>query len=93
MQIRHVAVVNRLGLHARACAQIVRHAARFRARVSLEFRGRCANARSIVAVMMLAAAVGSTVTIVAEGPDEAQAVEAIVSLFDAGFGEPGVASA
>jgi phosphotransferase system HPr (HPr) family protein len=46
MQIRHVAVINRLGLHARACAQIVRHAARFRARVSLQFRGRCANARS-----------------------------------------------
>ena len=87
MQIRNVAVINRLGLHARACAQIVRNAARFRARISLRFAGRVANARSIVAVMMLAAAMGSTVTVVAEGPDEAQAVEAIASLFDDGFGE------
>ncbi len=89
MQVRDVAIVNRQGLHARACAQIVRHAARFRARVSLEVAGRCANARSIVAVMMLAAAMGSTVTVVAEGPDETQAIEAIVSLFERGFGEPG----
>jgi phosphocarrier protein HPr len=87
MQIRHVAVINRLGLHARPCAQIVRHAARFRARVSLQFKDRCANARSIVAVMMLAAAMGSTITVIAEGPDEAQAIEAIASLFDEGFGE------
>lgn len=89
MQICRVSIVNRLGLHARACAQVVRIAARFRARVSLEVAGRRANARSIVAVMLLAAAMGSEVTVMAEGPDEAQAVEAIVSLFGDGFGERG----
>ena len=87
MQIRKVSIVNRLGLHARACAQVVRSAARFRARVSLEVAGRCANARSIVAVMLLAAAMGTEVTVMAEGPDEAQAIEAIVTLFYDGFGE------
>ena len=87
MQVREVAVVNRLGLHARACAKVVRVAARFRANVVLIVSGRRASARSIIAVMMLAAAVGSTVTIRADGPDETAAAEAIVSLFAEGFGE------
>ena len=89
MQVREVAVVNRLGLHARACAKIVRIAARFRANIVLTTSGRRASARSIIAVMMLAAAVGSTVTIRVDGPDEAAAADAIVSLFEDGFGESG----
>jgi phosphocarrier protein len=86
-QCREVAVVNRLGLHGRACAQVVLHAARFRANVSLIVAGRRASARSIVAVMMLAASVGATVRLEAEGPDAAAAVDAIATLFDQGFGE------
>ena len=89
MQVREVAVVNRLGLHARACAKVVRIATRFRANIVLTVSGRRASARSIIAVMMLAAAVGSTVTIRVDGPDEAAAADAIVSLFEDGFGESG----
>ena len=53
MQTREVRLRNRLGLHARACAKIVKLASRFRCRVSLVFDGRRANARNILAVMML----------------------------------------
>jgi phosphocarrier protein len=85
MQIREVPVTNPHGLHARACARIVAIASRFRANVSLVVAGRRASARSIVAVMMLAAAVGSTVRLEVDGPDEQAAMTALVQLFDDGF--------
>jgi len=81
MQTRQVNVTNSLGLHARLSAQIVQLASRFRCSVSLAFNGRTANARNILAVMLLAANVGSTILIEANGPDEAEALEALSSLF------------
>jgi phosphocarrier protein len=87
MQIRNVAIVNRLGLHARACARIVQIASRFRSRVSLVVKGRRASARSIVAVMLLTASVGTTVRLEVEGPDEREAMREIAALFHDGFGE------
>ena len=80
MQVRKVNVANRLGLHARLAAQIAHVASRFSCSISLAARGRTANARNVLAVMLLAAAVGSTVSIEAHGPDEAEAVEALSSL-------------
>jgi phosphocarrier protein len=65
----------------------VTRAARFHADVSLVAAGRRASARSIVAVMLLAASVGATVRLEAEGPDAVAAVEAIATLFDGAFGE------
>ena len=82
MQVREIPVTNPHGLHARACARIVELASRFRCNVSLIVAGRRASARSIVAVMLLAAAVGSTVRIEADGPDEQAAMTALVQLFD-----------
>ena len=80
MQTRQVEVASSLGLHARLAAQIVLLASRFRCSVSLAFKGRTADARNLIAVMLLAAAVGSTIRIEANGPDEAEAIAALSSL-------------
>jgi phosphocarrier protein len=80
MQTREVAITNPLGLHARACARVVQVASRFRCKVSLVSGVRRASARSIVAVMLLAAAVGTTIVVETDGPDEIAAMIAIVSL-------------
>ena len=87
MQKREIAINNRLGLHARSSAKIVQLASRFRSHVTLAYGGRRASARSIVAVMLLAASVGSTIVLEAEGPDETDAMAAMVALIDARFGE------
>jgi phosphocarrier protein HPr len=87
MQTRNVAIVNRFGLHARAAAKVVRVASQFRCSVSLVLNGRRASARSMLAVMMLAASVGSVVRVEVSGPDEAAAMTAMVRLIGDGFGE------
>ena len=87
MQKREIAVTNRLGLHARASAKVVQLASHFRSHVTLAYSGRRANARSIVAVMLLAVSMGSTIVLEAEGPDETDAMTAMVGLIDARFGE------
>jgi phosphocarrier protein len=82
-----VTVVNRLGLHARPSAKVTAAAGRFRAEVWLSRNTRKINAKSIMGVMMLAAARGSTLVVEAEGPDADQAVAALVELIGSGFGE------
>jgi phosphocarrier protein len=80
MQTRQINVASDLGLHARLAAQIVQLASKFTCSVSLAFKGRKANARNVLAVMLLAASVGSTILIEASGPDEAEALDALSSL-------------
>lgn len=87
MQIRNIPIINRLGLHARACARIVHIASRFRSNVSLVVKGKRASARNIVAVMLLTASVGTTVRIEVDGPDEVEAMREVAALFHDGFGE------
>jgi phosphocarrier protein HPr len=82
MQTRQVHVSNRLGLHARLAAQIVHLASTFSSNVSLAFKGRKADARNVLAVMLLAASVGSTISIEVSGPDEAEALEALTELIE-----------
>jgi phosphocarrier protein len=82
MQTRQVNVASSLGLHARLAARIVLLASRFRCSVSLAFNGRTANARSVLAVMLLAASVGSTILLEASGADEAEALDALTSLIE-----------
>ncbi len=84
---RDVKIVNRLGLHARASAKLTQVASKFQSGVWIARNGRRVNAKSIMGVMMLAAGLGSTVQIEAEGADEAAAVEAIEKLFAEKFGE------
>jgi phosphocarrier protein len=84
---REVEIVNKLGLHARASAKLTQLAARYQSEVQMSRNGRKVNAKSIMGVMMLAAGKGSKVVIETEGPDENDAMEAIVSLIGDLFGE------
>jgi phosphocarrier protein HPr len=87
VQIYELAIINPLGLHARACAKLVKIASSFRCNVSLVVKGRRASARNILAVMLLGASVGATVRLEIDGPDEAVAMREIAALFQDGFGE------
>ncbi len=87
MTSRTVAVVNQLGMHARAAAKFVHLAARFQSRVVVSRQGREMDGKSIMGLLLLAAARGTMVTIAADGPDEQAAVDALVDLVTSGFGE------
>lgn len=80
-------IVNQLGLHARPAAKIVKLASGFTAEVEIVKDGMAVNGKSIMGVMMLAAECGSSITLRANGADEAAAVEALVQLVASGFGE------
>jgi phosphocarrier protein len=84
---RDFTINNKLGLHARPSAQLTQLASKFAAEVWIAKNGRRVNAKSIMGVMMLAAGCGSTVTVDADGPDEAEAVAAIGALIEGKFGE------
>lgn len=86
--LEHVLTVsNRLGLHARATAKLVQLLSGFRANATLVAKGREVNAKSIMGVMLLAAGQGTPVTVRVDGPDEAQALAAVVELFQRNFDE------
>ncbi|KVW96824.1 HPr family phosphocarrier protein [Thiobacillus denitrificans] len=87
MQQRDVEIVNKLGLHARPSARLTQLASSFKSRVFMSRNGRRVNAKSIMGVMMLAAAKGSTITLETEGEDEAEAMETLAGLISSGFGE------
>lgn len=87
MTEKKIQVINRLGLHARPAAMVVQKASKFKSEIRLVKDGYEVNAKSIMSVMMLAAEMGSFITIKAWGEDEAQAVEEIVMLFEEKFGE------
>ena len=84
---REAKIVNQLGLHARPAAALVKLASGFQADIEVVKDGMAVNGKSIMGVMMLAAECGSSVTLRADGPDEQQAVEALLSLLAGGFGE------
>jgi phosphocarrier protein len=87
MPQRDVEIVNKLGLHARPSAKLTQLASRFSSDVHLSKNGRRINAKSIMGVMMLAAAKGSTVTLETEGQDADAALDALAELIASGFGE------
>jgi len=87
MRQQEVEVVNKLGLHARASAKLTQLAAKYDCDVSLARNGRKVNAKSIMGVMMLAAGKGSHITLETEGPDESEAMDALVALIGDCFGE------
>jgi len=84
---RAVTVVNQLGMHARAAAKFVHLATRYEARVKVARDRREMDGKSIMGILLLAAARGTTITISADGPDERDAVEALAQLVASGFGE------
>ena len=87
MRSLEAVIINKLGLHARPAAKVSQLAGRFRAEVWMSKGTRRINAKSIMGVMMLAAARGTTLVIEASGPDEDQAAQALVDLIASGFGE------
>ena len=87
MRQQEVEIVNRLGLHARASARLTQLASQFSAEVWVARGARRVNAKSIMGVMMLAAAKGTRITVETSGADEADALQAIVALIADKFGE------
>ena len=87
MTSQAVTVVNQLGMHARAAAKFVHLATRYEARVTVACDRREMDGKSIMGILLLAAARGSTITIAADGSDERDAVDALVALVASGFRE------
>jgi len=84
---QEVEIINKLGLHARASAKLTEVAGRFKSSVWVSSNGRRVNAKSIMGVMMLAAAKGSTLVVETEGPDEQEAMAAVTRLIANRFQE------
>ena len=87
MLCRPITIINKLGLHARATAKLVATASKFDSDVKVRGKGREVDAKNIMQVMMLAASQGTEVELVADGPDEQAAIDALVALIDDYFGE------
>ncbi len=83
----HIEIVNKLGLHARAATKLANTANRYSSQVSIEFSGKSIDGKSIMSLMLLAAAKGSVVTVRTEGGDETEAMDAIRSLIQNRFDE------
>jgi len=87
MQQQDAQIINKLGLHARASAKLTQLASQYPCEVWLSRNGRRVNAKSIMGVMMLAAAKGSTISIETTGEQEQEAMTALVALINDYFGE------
>jgi phosphocarrier protein HPr len=84
---RDVSVPNALGLHARAAARFVQTASRFQSAIRVTRGDRTVDGKSIMGILLLAAARGTVLTIAAEGPDAAAALSELCALVASGFGE------
>ena len=87
MTTQTVTVRNQLGLHARAAARFVHVATRFTSQIRVGRDARVMDGKSIMGILLLAAARGTALTISADGDDEGDAVQALVRLVESGFGE------
>jgi phosphocarrier protein len=87
MTSQDVQIINRLGLHARAAAQLVRVATQFQASVTLKKGPQQANAKTIMEVLMLAATKGTTIAVETHGSDEEAALAAVLELINNRFNE------
>lgn len=90
MYARDAVIINATGLHARPAAEFVRAAGKYQSKIQIFRKDRplqVVNAKSMVLVLSLSAAKGTHVTVSAAGPDEQEAVDALISLLEDGFGE------
>jgi phosphotransferase system HPr (HPr) family protein len=85
---RAVVVSNELGLHARAAARFVHLATQFTSQIRIGRDSKMMDGKSIMGILLLAAARGTLLTITAHGPDEGAALDALAGLVESGFGEP-----
>ncbi len=87
METCHLPILNALGLHARAAAKFVHTAGRFTAHIRVGRGDREVDGKSIMGLLLLAAAQGSAIRITADGPDESAAIAALCALVERGFEE------
>ncbi len=87
MEVQTFVIRNRLGLHARAAALLVKTANRFTSEILIEKDGMEVNAKSIMGILMLAASKGSRITLKVEGKDSIQALQVLGELIENKFGE------
>ena len=87
MLSRTFTIVNRLGLHARAAAQLVQTANQFSAEVTLRKEDIDVNGKSIMGILLLAAPKGTEISVAVDGPDEDRAMTVLADLIEDGFGE------
>jgi phosphocarrier protein HPr len=85
--VRELPIVNRKGLHARATAKFVQCVERFQSRITVSRAGETVGGTSIMGILTLGAGIGTTITVAADGPDAAEAMDAIAALVAARFGE------
>ncbi|MCB5265818.1 MAG: HPr family phosphocarrier protein [Candidatus Cloacimonetes bacterium] len=84
---KKVKIANKMGLHARPSALVVRAATKYRSEFHIEKDGTTINGKSIMGVMMLAAECGSTIELIADGVDEEYLIDEISGMISSGFGE------
>ena len=87
MIIKTLTIINKLGLHARAAAKLASTCSRFLSRVQIGFNGKMVDGKSIMSLMLLAAAQGSEIELAVDGEDEAEAAKTITQLVNERFGE------
>lgn len=87
MQQATVTLTNKVGLHARPAAQLIQTAAKFSSKITIEGKGKSADAKSIIMILTLALRMGDKMTVTASGPDEKEAVAAICKLAEDKFHE------
>ncbi len=88
MKRKTLRVVNPLGFHARAAAKFVAEASRFDCQVTVVFKDKEMDGKSILGLLLLAAPCGASIQVSASGRDEKEAIKALSALVAAGFGEP-----
>ena len=87
MEVCDLPILNALGLHARAAAKFVHTATRYASQIRISRDGKSMDGKSIMGILLLAAAAGTTIVISADGIDEADAIDALCRLVNGGFGE------
>ena len=87
MQERKLTIVNRLGLHARAGVKLVSLCSKYVSNIVIVANGRRANGRHLMAILLLSASMGASISIETSGPDEVEAMAAVTRLISNGFGE------
>lgn len=85
---QEIEIVNKLGLHARAAAKLVKLASGYDCNIDIQKEDQRVNAKSIMGVMMLAASRGNMITVYVEGNEEQKAMAAVEQLIQDKFGEP-----
>jgi len=87
VRCQQISIINKLGMHARASAKFVSLASEFSAEITLQRNGQQVNGKSIMGIMMLAAAKGAEIELCADGKDEKKALESLAELINNRFGE------